>query len=93
MKKMTLSTLALLVMTASAFTLRNGRAAESFFGNPAMATNGAFRDGLHLGKLAGQSGDGYRVATARWVNPNDRASFASGYDQGYKARVTLRAAK
>ena len=93
MNKITLTALALLVMTASAFTLRNGSAAQSIPGNPELTTNGAFRDGLYTGKLAGESGNQYHVATARWANGDDRVRFASGYDQGYKAQVALRAAK
>jgi hypothetical protein len=93
MNKITLTALALLVMTASAFTLRNGSAAQAIPGNPELTTNGAFRDGLYTGKLAGQSGDQYHVATARWANGDDRVRFAAGYDQGYKAQLALRAAK
>ncbi|MCU1268984.1 MAG: hypothetical protein JWN74_278 [Acidobacteriaceae bacterium] len=93
MNKIILSALALLVMTASAFTLRNGSAAPAIPGNPELTTNGAFRDGVYTGKLAGESGDQYHVATARWATGYDRVRFAAGYDQGYKAQLALRAAK
>lgn len=93
MNKITLTALALLVMTASAFTLRNGNTAPAVISTPNLASNGAFRDGLYLGKLSGESGDQYRVAAGRWARAEDRASFAAGYDQGYRGQVALRAAK
>ena len=93
MNKIILSALALLVMTASAFTLRIGSATQSNPGNPELTINGAFRDGLYAGKLAGESGDQYHVAAARWASGDDRIRFAAGYDQGYKAQLALRAAK
>ena len=91
MKKITLGALALLVMTASAFTLRNGSAAQGT--TPNMASNGAFRDGLYLGKLTGENGDQYRIAMGRWSKAEDRKSFAAGYGQGYKIQAELRASK
>jgi hypothetical protein len=89
--KITLGTLAVLVMTASAFTLRAGNTPEEV--SASQASNGAFRDGLYLGKLAAEGGDQYRIAVGRWSRTDDRASFASGYDQGYKGQAVLRASK
>jgi hypothetical protein len=91
MKKITLGMLAILVMTASAFTLRNENTAHEISAN--QASNGAFRDGLYLGKLAAEGGDQYRIAVGRWARTDDRTSFASGYDQGYKGQAVLRASK
>jgi hypothetical protein len=92
-KKITLSALALVVMTASAFTVRNGNTAAPGSNASTLCSNGAFRDGLYLGKLTGESGDQYRVAAGRWARAEDRASFAAGYDQGYRGQVSIRAAK
>ena len=91
MKKITSGALALLVMTAAAFTLRNGSAAQGT--TPNMASNGAFRDGLYLGKLTSENGDQYRITMGRWSKTEDRTSFAAGYDQGYKTQAELRASK
>ena len=93
MKKITLSTLAILVMTASAFTLRNENATRAGMNSSNLASNGAFRDGLFLGKRTGENGNQYRAAVGRWSTTEDRTSFAAGYDQGYKTRAVLRAAK
>jgi hypothetical protein len=88
--KITLAALAVLVTTASAFTIRN----ESH--SPAAAItagNAAFRDGLYMGKFASDKGDQYLAATGRWARVEDRASFASGYKRGYNANATTSAAK
>jgi hypothetical protein len=91
MKRITLSTLAVLVVTASAFTFRNGNTGQEM--SASQASNGAFRDGLYLGKLTGQSGDKYRIAVGRWSKTEDRTSFAAGYDQGYRTQAVLQASK
>jgi hypothetical protein len=91
MKKITLGTLAILVMTASAFTFHEQNIAQKI--SPNQSNNAPFRDGLYLGKLAAEGGDQYRIAVGRWSRTNDRADFASGYDQGYKGQVVLRASK
>ncbi len=91
MKKLILSAAALLVMSASAFTLHNDRAAQST--GPELATNAAYRDGMYLGKLAAECAGQYRVAVARWSTSEDRDNFAAGYEQAYKAAVSTRAAK
>lgn len=49
------------------------------------ATDGAFRDGLYLGKLARAANAENRPPIGRWSNASDRASFARGYRQGYDA--------
>ena len=48
------------------------------------ATSAAFRDGLHLGRLDGQSGRSPHVSIGRWSNEADRALFAVGYEAGYR---------
>ena len=47
------------------------------------ATDGAFRDGLYLGRLAAESGAESHIAIGRWATVGDRASFTAGYQQGY----------
>jgi hypothetical protein len=49
-----------------------------------FATDGAFRDGLYLGKLAAQSGAASHPAIGRWSREQDRSSFVAGYRQGYR---------
>jgi hypothetical protein len=48
-----------------------------------QATNGAYRDGLYLGRLAVGRGDPYHTSVGRWSKKADRAAFAVGYQQGY----------
>jgi hypothetical protein len=49
----------------------------------ALASDGAFRDGLYLGKLAAESGQPPRAAIGRWSTDQDRSAFATGYRHGY----------
>ena len=51
--------------------------------NVNQATDGAFRDGLFLGKLAAERGAKSHVAVGRWATVEDRASFTAGYQRGY----------
>jgi hypothetical protein len=48
-----------------------------------LDSDGAFRDGLYLGKLAAESGQPMRPGVGRWSTERDRATFASGYRRGY----------
>ena len=48
-----------------------------------QATDGAFRDGVYLGKLAAFNGESEHVATGRWTRAADRTAFSIGYQQGY----------
>lgn len=51
--------------------------------NGLRATDAAYRDGLFLGKFDGRAGRKHRACVGRWSTQRDRASFASGYQQGY----------
>jgi hypothetical protein len=48
-----------------------------------LNSDGAFRDGLYLGKLAAESGHSMRPAIGRWSTEEDRNMFAAGYHRGY----------
>jgi hypothetical protein len=48
-----------------------------------FTTDGAFRDGLYLGKLAVANGQSPRPAVGRWSTEQDRAMFSAGYRRGY----------
>jgi hypothetical protein len=48
-----------------------------------MAVDGAFRDGLYVGKLAAADGRALLPPIGRWSNEWDRASFVVGYRRGY----------
>lgn len=48
-----------------------------------MATDGAFRDGVYVGKLDRASGRTVTPPIARWSSEKDRAAFARGYRQAF----------
>jgi hypothetical protein len=48
-----------------------------------MAADGAFRDGLYVGRLAAEAGRPLRPQIGRWSNEHDRTSFVAGYQRGY----------
>jgi len=54
-----------------------------------LATDGAFRDGLYLGKLAAERGQVMRPAIGRWSTDWDRSMFAAGYHRGYESHAGL----
>jgi hypothetical protein len=58
----------------------------------AIAADGAFRDGLFLGKLAAESGQAPRLAIGRWSADADRSMFAAGYRRGYSESLASAAA-
>jgi hypothetical protein len=90
MKKLTLSALALLVMTASALTLRGGNMQTAAASE--LANSAAYRDGLYLGKLAAEQGSDSHVSTGRWIQAKDRVAFAAGYEGAYNQLITERLA-
>jgi hypothetical protein len=52
-------------------------------GNISQATNGAYRDGLFVGKLSAKRGAMSRAPIGRWATAEERASFTAGYQRGY----------
>ncbi len=52
-------------------------------GGAQMATEGAYRDGLYLGRLHRKQGLPARPAPARWSRESDRQLFETGYNRGY----------
>jgi len=57
-----------------------------------LASDGAFRDGLYLGKLAAESGQAPSLAIGRWSADQDRSMFAAGYRRGYSESLASAAA-
>jgi hypothetical protein len=56
----------------------------------AQITDGAFRDGLYLGRLAAEGGSEPPVAIGRWATAEDRSSFTAGYHRGYSELLASR---
>ena len=48
-----------------------------------LDADGAFRDGLYLGRLAAESTQQPRPEVGRWSTDQDRATFTAGYRRGY----------
>jgi hypothetical protein len=48
-----------------------------------LDADGAFRDGIYLGRLTAERGRPARPMTGRWASNKDRAAFAAGYNRGY----------
>jgi hypothetical protein len=48
-----------------------------------LNADGAFRDGVYLGKLAAGSGQPPYLAVGRWSTEQDRRAFIAGYRRGY----------
>jgi hypothetical protein len=69
--------------TTALLTNNGGAARQQQNADAPLATDGAFRDGLYLGRLAAEAGRPLRPPVGRWSNPRDRASFAAGYRLGY----------
>jgi len=61
------------------------------YDNVTQITDGAFRDGLYLGRLAAECGVEPHVAVGRWATAEDRSSFTAGYQRGYSQLLASRA--
>jgi hypothetical protein len=46
-------------------------------------TQGAYRDGIYLGKLDAEQGRSEHIATGRWAQATDKESFSAGYRESY----------
>jgi hypothetical protein len=55
-----------------------------------QTTDGAFRDGLYLGRLTAERGFEPYIASARWATDKERASFTAGYRRGYNQFLASR---
>ncbi|MGO8796647.1 MAG: hypothetical protein ACLQLC_17630 [Candidatus Sulfotelmatobacter sp.] len=53
-----------------------------------FAADGAFRDGLYLGRVTAQQGQPARPGVGRWSSDQDRTMFAAGYRRGYSESLT-----
>ena len=58
--------------------------------NASRNSDGAFRDGLYLGKLAADRGAESHIAIGRWATAQNRASFTAGYQRGYNEVLATR---
>lgn len=75
--------LALAVCLGTTAMLANGGRATPQSADAQMASDGAFRDGLYVGRLAAENGRPLHPQIGRWSSERDRTSFAAGYRRGY----------
>jgi hypothetical protein len=89
MSKLSTCTLAIAVCLGTTAMLANNNRNAKPNTNPEalLAADGAFRDGLYLGKLAAEQGQPLRPAVGRWSTAQDRATFTTGYRRGYRDYV------
>ncbi len=85
MTKLSAYTLAIAVSLGTTAMLDNSQPSHTSNASSEarLQGDGAFRDGLYLGKLAAQSGQAQHPAIARWSSDQDRATFTAGYRRGY----------
>lgn len=84
MKRLSIYPLAIAMLGATAMlAVSNHNAKPSANAEALLAADGAFRDGLYLGKLTAESGQPLRPAIGRWSTDQDRAMFTAGYHRGY----------
>ena len=84
MNRFLVGALAISVSIGTTVVLANGnhaRAANQ--GEMNSDADGAYRDGIFVGRLAAERGQASRPLVGRWSSERDRASFAAGYRRGY----------
>jgi hypothetical protein len=92
MKKLSVYMLVIALSAGSAATVQRAmRIQADSDTNVLIDTNGAFRDGLYLGKLAARNGEPPHIAIARWATDKDRSAFREGYERGFSQTLIDRA--
>ena len=86
MKRLSLFILVAALAVAASSKPRNPLIAATAHaeGVTTQAGNGAFRDGLHLGRFDATSRRAQHLCVGRWSTDVDRAWFQAGYRAGYQ---------
>ena len=71
------------VGTSAMFFQKDSATTKSQIAERHLAADGAFRDGLYLGRLARTAKKTMHPPVGRWSTEKDRASFVAGYRQGF----------
>ncbi len=74
--------------TTAMLSFNRKTANEQQVADAQAASDGAYRDGLYVGRLAAQQGRPMRSPVGRWSTEKDRASFDAGYRRGYSASLS-----
>jgi hypothetical protein len=85
MKKLSLYTFVIAAsLGATALLATSGRTPALVRASEAQfSADGAFRDGLYVGRLAAEQGQPMRPNVGRWSSAHDRSTFSAGYRRGY----------
>lgn len=84
MSKVLLYSLIVIGLSATAtVSVKPSRAADNMQIESLFDADGAFRDGLFVGKLSAANGQAMRPPVGRWSTQQDRAMFLTGYRRGY----------
>jgi hypothetical protein len=75
---LTVSVATTVVVASSDLEARHGRNETT-----QMDSDGAFRDGLYVGRRAAESKKPFLPQVGRWSTAADRTSFVAGYKRGY----------
>jgi hypothetical protein len=78
--------LAMCLGTSAALAIHYPGTRPEYSAESRLALDGAYRDGLYIGKLAAKSGRRSRPPIGRWSAEKDRASFLAGYERTYNLR-------
>jgi len=89
LKKTHLGVILLAAAVASVMLGRSSSSPPTVEGE--QATNGPFRDGVYLAKLAAQNGEPPHISAGRWSAGADRESFVAGYKRSYEQSLTAQA--
>ena len=89
MDKLFTFTLALAMCLGTTAMLAQGGRPTGQSAEAQLATDGAFRDGLYVGRFAAENGRPLHPPIGRWSSEHDRTSFAAGYRRGYGDVVAI----
>jgi hypothetical protein len=76
------------VGTSAVFFQRDSVTTKIQSSETQLAADGAFRDGLYVGKLDRTAKKTMHPPVGRWSTEKDRASFVAGYRQGFNQQGT-----
>jgi hypothetical protein len=87
MKSISLWTLILVVGAGSTAIMKTRSNDSVTDATSVRIADAAYRDGLHLGKLAASLGDVPHLCAGRWSRKADQELFIAGYEQGYADQI------
>ena len=83
--------LAVCIGTTAAALVNQSTAMHQPDSDAQLALDGAYQDGLYLGRLTAERGQPLSPPIGRWSSDEDRASFAAGYQRGYNDVLSRKA--